>query len=791
MTAFLRFVVAVDADGRVSVTCPRSGKSAPERTLRWLADPTHGTFPLPPDNEPCQPPGLGEPVCGRLCLSATGDALARERLRVEERRVDGTSGAHRFGAYLFHALLGRALWTWIKETAEELQARCIELALSFPAQDGRDRVAGLERLSWEMMHDGTGFLAAGLPGIAVVITRLVPDTDGDAWQPRLIEAPPRVLFVVGTSLTDPSIRPAAEFVGFARELRDSGRRVLTRTVDQATTTSLRSAVREFRPDLVHFACHGDWDRDTGRGYLELTPERPGEDRRRYADQLVGALGTLDHGLPPIVVLSACRSGSTADTAGGQPAAHPLVPLAAELVARGIPMVLGMAGRVSDTACRMFTRRFNAALVNGENLLTAAAEARQAVVADGQSAVESVDWAFPALFLAGTVPSDYHPVKPSELERHPAEEWIDGYGLNVSPAFCGRSEFLEAHRDAFRPGGKRVMVVFGEPDAPSGRNPATARARGFWQVGKTRLLQELAAQAFRDGNIPVLLNFDDGDQAAPQSPRLLGIEFQKEIVQVRSILGLSHPQVDQLRLLRMADAPGAGAAFAADDPDDARLRELDPAIRFELQDYRTTTPRALLLALRHDLARLAKDARSAHESVRAGGGHVVVLLDSVDQYAPDLFNSVFSKKMLNSFGFGDADEPVPVVLTVAKNPDAKQMVHDLVEQVARWKWAHALTLRPFNVAADEDLYAYNQIVLNPHGHRQVRHILDDRVRPEQSDTNREFLAMTFGGVPGRFADAFDLESMTALLRKTGFVRALTTIEAEEQALALVRLDRVER
>ena len=124
-----------------------------------------------------------------------------------------------------------------------------------------------------MMYDGRA-PGGGAAGGPVAITLLVAGTIGDRWEPQQFEFPPRILFVVGTTLNDPSIRPAAEFLGLLRELRDSGRRIRARVLENARTEELERVIRVFRPYVVHFICHGDWDRHTGRGYLDSPPTTP-------------------------------------------------------------------------------------------------------------------------------------------------------------------------------------------------------------------------------------------------------------------------------------------------------------------------------------------------------------------------------------------------------------------------------------------------------------------------------------------------------------------------------------
>lgn len=197
----LRFLVSVDEHWRVTFSCPALELSGPSRVMRQLPDAEGGIFPLAPTAELAGPEDDRLECCVLYCCTQDAAVLTEGRQRIIDRNLDPALGTSRFGGYLFHTLIGAAAWKWIRDVASAKHTRCIELALSWANGD-----ANLNRLNWEMMHDGRGFLAAGLPGVTVAITRLVAGTEGDRWEPKQVDFPPRILFVVGTTLNDPSIR---------------------------------------------------------------------------------------------------------------------------------------------------------------------------------------------------------------------------------------------------------------------------------------------------------------------------------------------------------------------------------------------------------------------------------------------------------------------------------------------------------------------------------------------------------------------------------------------------------
>jgi CHAT domain len=748
----LRFVVSVDAQWQVVIDCPQLTTGQPARAMQKLDDGEGGCFPLPPAAEAAAVAQQDLP-CKDFCLNTAAPALRKARDQIIDRDVE-CGQVRAFGGYLFLALIGAQRWDWIRQTAAGAGARCIELALTWDDHDGN-----LNRLNWEMMHDGQAFLAGGLPGVAVAITRRVLGTRGEQWQPRSFDFPPKILFVVGSALNDPSIRPGAEFLGLLRELEDSGRRVRARVLERTQPRELERAVEEFRPDVVHFICHGDWDGQRQRGYLKLAPDETSLDGYRDADQIYDAIAP-GYIPPPIVLLSACRTGSAHN--GGSvmlQGAHELAPLATELVRRGVPVVLGMAGRVSDQACRLFTRRFGSALVQGGSLVAATAEARRATVTQGSSAEDSVDWAFPTLFMAEQLDPGYSPVPPgSVLQETKQEAWITSYNLSTNPVFCGRNEFFKAYYGFFGPNPKRVLAIKATADAG---------------VGKTRLLKELGKQMLRDGHVPVMLTSDSQKWTPPTSLQALARSMDRAIKRTRRHLGFESATDSQLTLLMNWIT----------DPDSSQPPAV-PDLDYWLGDSGEMTSLALRLTLQLDLSQLMKDAR-ANEFIRQSNGQAMVLLDSAEQYGP-LQDELLSGDLLDGWGLGNEAEPVPVVLAFAGTQPAGVEVMSVVEKV-RQTWFNPLPLAPFDHGSEEDLLAYCWIALNPFSTRLPdRYVLNERATPEIISSAREGLEVFFQGLPMNLADPARLSDFTKMFLAGGFVKQFGVDDEDRQILAAARI-----
>jgi CHAT domain len=737
----VRFRIDVGQDWRAVVRCPELGLERPPRQMRGLDDGEGGRFPLPPLDEMDAVPS-GE-ACRNLCHAGEATAIWAARASVVNRRIDGPATLATFGHYLFHCLLGAENWNWISGVVADHRPESIELALCWERTD-----ANLNRLNWELMHDGRAYLVKGLPEAAVAITRIVAGTsDPRRWTPRQMEFPPRVLFVFGTALNDPDVRPEAEFLGLLRQLERSGRRIHARVLEKATPRELQRVVEVFKPHVVHFICHGDWDRETGRGYLQLETDDEGADPRRFADQLVGSL-VGSFGLPPsAVVLSACHTGSSGvGPAQGLKGVHETAPLATELVEHGIPIVLAMAGRVADRACRLFTRSFGESLVLGETLVAATAAARKASWVEGGSSVDSVDWAFPALFLAEAVPPDYAPVPAdAAADLTPDEQWVAGYDLERLPVFCGRTDLFQAYHGLLQPGGRRVLGIAADP------------GKG---LGKTRLLLELAIETLRSGNVPVVVSSEWGGWTPPGKLTELAKHLRDGIRRAREAIQLPGGSSSQLGALMRPVAGGV-------DLLDHDIRELVDDAGGEV------TAAALRMALQRDFFRLAKDARAQAPDARPDG-RVVVLLDSVELYGE--VTTVLFEQLLGPHGMGTVDDPVPAILVFSMQPPANITLQWLLERFENRPWFQHLDLKPFNKANDEDVLAYEWMLVHPTEEGAPAYVLNDRVAPNMAITVREFLQEWFKGIPGEFADAKKFSSFTRIALNAQYL-----LEADDDRL----------
>ena len=305
----------------------------------------------------------------------------------------------RYGRLLFDAAFGTDLWQDLLAAQVAAGQPYLELAIRGLATADQ---AAMQALRWEALHDSTGAVAAqgaactvdgAARSVPVGIVRLVPSPRAAGGQPqdpglgfRPIDRIPRVLFAIGSRLTDPRVRPGAEFMGIMRHLERDGGSIHPRVLQEATRSALVDALATFTPDVVHFIGHGRRFPD-GSARLQLHPEPSMKAGEEYvtAERLLAIFGEARH-TPMMVLLSACETASGAaapgDAAGDGEDSVNALPFAARLVAGGVPVVVAMAGDISDTASRVFTRALTTAIGAGATLGKALVTGRRAAFYGG-------------------------------------------------------------------------------------------------------------------------------------------------------------------------------------------------------------------------------------------------------------------------------------------------------------------------------------------------------------------------------------------------------------------------
>ncbi len=703
-------VQILDGETRQPVVDPQTGRALPglPRFLRAVGG-EQGlmVFPLPPVEERSGQYAADAELNREVGnLLAAGDAV---KLRAAYAQFVGRNpdeGAVAvFGCYLFTTLLGAEVWRELKRIAGWSPAP-IELSLCW-----REENAALNRLPWETLHDGDRFLGEQ-PKIA--ITRRVACANAGERQIATVEidSPPRVLFIVGTALNNDVIRPGAEYLGLLRSLKPRDLRLNTHLLLQASLKKIETLMQSFRPSVVHFICHGGYDL-TGEPYLELIDDENPASRAQVKGSNLGRVLCETAGAPPpqVAVLNACHSAGADDDnflRDGQMAA----PLAIELSRRGIPIVVGMAGEVADHACRLFTRRFYEALLTGGDAALAVAEGRRAgiILHGNEDPKSSVDWALPTLFISSRLASAQFKLRP-----HPYAARLESIAAKYVrpqdyPAFCGRLSVFKSY-NLLMADHTTQRITSTEQSEVQVLSLAVGKPDGAERYGRTWLLHELAAQAVRDGHVPILVGKkqsqgERGDWPNTLKDLLLGVRNACD--ETAEHFGLQTRAMPHLRrVLRL----GAGGALPPDMPDEiAGWYEGDPdssmflarALRFEL------------ISLLDAVCRQRAKVRHAHS---IGGGvseeelfieeqgktRLLFLIDDLHRMGMPAVDGLLNF-LLETGGLRSVSDRVRVVTSYASQ--AREGQDTAVRIITDWlrnRWVQEEKLPEFNMPEDESVY----------------------------------------------------------------------------------------
>jgi CHAT domain len=671
-----------------------------------------------------------------------------------------------FGRYLFVTLIGNELWQRIDACAG---TQSVELALCWADND-----VGLNRLPWETLCSPKGFLASE-PQIA--ITRRVKST---ALQITLCPSTPRVLFVVGSPLSDRVIKPGAEYLGLLRALDCDGLYLQSHLLLEATPGRLQAAIKSFRPHVVHFICHGVAHGEAAR--LQLVDDNNlTQIVEMSCAALVSNLETdLNLPLPQAVVLSACATATSDELTTGRP-------FAAELVSSGIPMVIGMSGDIADTACRMFSKGFYRALLKGGDATTAAALGRRAAICyGGYDPASRLDWALPAVFLAARLTETRLSKGAAGIART-LHDLAHEIAPTPFPGFCDRFELLqdfsvflagrESHRERWRE--PKLVFAVSSPEADGDKEDAP-------RYGRTWLLRELAACAIRSGHIACLVEKNSTrSQGWPSDGTSLvnAIAVAAQRTAVKLKIAFNDFTWGPQNVMRVLDWQQSGNA-----PTD--LPQEITSLRLQDEDF----SRRFAAALRFDLSAMLASARAVYPEELHAGMRLLLLIDDVHRMSEAAKVLIYEIFGLDGIGGAQAEDSFRIVMTYAEKPDANQQ--NTIKMIEDWRGkTHGVLsghLRPFSVDVDfdkGDRLPYKQFLLNWHDlNRATRQSIARPLTIGEPEKSSRMLDIFFSnlagiseGVPSRLA----LDRSISVLIKNGidsrFLREAADDDALKQAL----------
>jgi CHAT domain-containing protein len=686
-----------------------------------------GRLPVPPDG---------------TTLAAADLAEALDRL---DRNEPGARDSVAVGQHLLACLIADADWATWRDSGDDLQ-------LVVTTDSGE-----LHRLPWELLHDGQRFLATR-SAPAVTICRAVGAADGAR---QAVAVRPSVLVVVGDELDEPALQPAAEYLALLDALRRGSLAIDAHLVVGARPDDVKDACADLHPDVVHVIAHGD-QLANGTGYVVLAPPKKGNKPVQVdAEQLITLLEAGGE-LPRVLVLTACRTAANRPvaallaTAPGGPAGVPAPDaftfqpsLAADCVARGVPIVAAMTGAIASPACREFTFGFYGSLFTGGDVVAAAAAGRRAAFVGGDPPARAVDWAYPVVFCGPGFDGTVTVTTGGELAAR-ASRARDLLERFQSPrAFCGRQEILDAFRRLVVPTVARTVASSVVPTVAS--DPAVLAlcvpddVATKMRVGASRALAQLGATAALAGYAVASVVPDTGDDRAVTFRKLVGQLVYQAGLGAEAI-GTVVPQVKQILLLRTPDHPAL----------DPRLGNL-----LEIAGEAPDSDQAIGLALRLDLTATALAVREA------GGRGLVVLIDDLHTYGPAVAPLL---REAGNYGLGTAEARVPLVFSYGEvNDTAGSGAVEEVREFVQPGPVIKVKVRPF--APPGAWLAYQQLLLGAdkplvptaESRQAVFETLHDRSNgnPDEFDKDRVMSAiMAFSAVKA-LVPATDLERLAQL------------------------------
>ncbi len=200
------------------------------------------------------------------------------------------------------------------------------------------------------------------------------------------------LLLVSSSPTDHrSLDVDSELRLIESELRplQEARKVEIRSLPRAGKSRLEQELRDFRPHVVHFMMHGDFDARGRHGLLMLEAD-DGTGIPIEAEELATYFDAVPKSETRLVIFNACRSAVDGDGSSGRG-------VAASLARLNVPAIIAMQYSISDRVAIVFARELYRRLIGGHPIEVAVAWARHAI-RFGIEGPLRLEWLIPVLYL---------------------------------------------------------------------------------------------------------------------------------------------------------------------------------------------------------------------------------------------------------------------------------------------------------------------------------------------------------------------------------------------------------
>lgn len=363
-----------------------------------------------------------------------------KRISRGETDADFAAQLKKYGNNLYNRIFNGEFGVEFKKLGKE--SFCLHLHLP-PA---------LEILPWEYLADEEDFLFKGMNSLI-----RVPSEKKKVSLQR-IALPVRILVVI----SNPPDLPENMKLDVAREKRlikdalrpliDEGK-LAVKWEDEASLERIQNALINFKPHVIHYTGHGDFDGEKGILLLE-----DGKDRSMpvsgtlLAERLAGRDVRL-------IVLSGCQTAITKYT-------DPFSSVAGALVKKGVPSVIAMQQSILDESANIFASRFYMSLSNGETVDVALGEARLSMdtprtTRENPKPHSLIDWGIPVLISSASDLNLFNLDAAAPKPAPPAPRGFSNVNLpNPGDIFVGRQKEQRQIARALRGGDARCIMILG-------------------------------------------------------------------------------------------------------------------------------------------------------------------------------------------------------------------------------------------------------------------------------------------------------------------------------------------
>ncbi|MCA0351443.1 MAG: CHAT domain-containing protein [Chloroflexi bacterium] len=287
-----------------------------------------------------------------------------------------------FGIVLYETLLKGKIWALFTAARETARAQGQSLRIKLNIDANNPALATVATIPWEFACDSAGIPLATDHSICRFLSFPESVPVLSLGQEKL-----RIALVGSLPAEMASTHPVdiqGELAAIHRSLEPLVTQNQVEIIEetQLTAPKLQRLVREWRPHILHYVGHGDFQGTTGALILD---DGNGKKHLSTARTLATLLRNTSVRL---VVLNACKTSTVSSTAL-------LRGIAPALMAANIPAVVAMQSSILDTAGKAFAEEFYRVLATGTPIDACVAEGRKSIIAYGFG---QLDWGLATLYM---------------------------------------------------------------------------------------------------------------------------------------------------------------------------------------------------------------------------------------------------------------------------------------------------------------------------------------------------------------------------------------------------------